>query len=102
MEKKCKKCNDKVQVAKGVKVKRGAQEKMQEKPGSSNAGKYKNVSPSDFAGSSGGASKYSFPINNISRGRAAIALAHNAPNPEGIKRAVYKKYPSLDPKKKKK
>lgn len=85
----------KVTVAKGVKVPKGAEEKMRKKPGSSNAGKYKNVSPQEFAGASGGASKFSFPINNISRARNALARAHYAPNPEGIRKAVYKKYPQL-------
>ena len=85
----------KVRVAKGVKVSRGKEEKMRKKPGSSNAGKYKNVSPSDFAGASGGASKYSFPINTLARARNALARAHYAPNPEGIRKAVHKKYPSL-------
>lgn len=90
-----------VTVAKGVKVKRGKEEKMREKPGSSNAGKYKNVSPSDFAGAAGGASKYSFPINTLARARNALSRAHNAPNPAGIRKAVLKKYPSLRKDKKK-
>lgn len=85
----------KVTVAKGVKVKPSVKKKMQEKEGSSNAGKYKNVKPKDFAGAAGGASKYSYPINTLDRAKAALAYAHNAPNPEGIRRAVYKKYPQL-------
>jgi len=31
-----------------------------------------------------------------------LQLAHNAPNPAGIRRKVYEKYPSLRPKTKKK
>ncbi len=85
----------KITVAKGIKVKRGEEEKMRSKPGSSNAGKYKDVSPKNFAGKSGGASKMSFPINTIARGRNALARAHFAPDPEGVRRAVYKKYPEL-------
>lgn len=85
----------KVTVAKGVKVARGKEEKMREKKGSSSAGKYKTVSPKEFAGKSGGASQYSFPINTLSRARNALARAHFAPDPEGIKAAVYKKYPEL-------
>lgn len=85
----------KVTVAKGVKVKRGTEEKMREKKGSSNTGKYKTVSPKSFAGKSGGASKYSFPINTLDRARNALARAHFAPDPSGIKRTVYKKYPML-------
>lgn len=85
----------KVTIAKGVKVSRGKEEKMRKKEGSSNAGKYKTVKPKDFAGAAGGASKYSFPINTIARARNALARAHFASNPAGIKAAVYKKYPSL-------
>lgn len=84
-----------VTIAKGIKVKRGEEQKMRKKRGGSNTGKYKNVSPKEFAGSSGGTSKYSFPINSLARGRNALARAHFAPNPEGIKRAVYRKYPQL-------
>lgn len=85
----------KITVARGVKVSRGQEEKMKSKKGSSNAGKYKDVSPKEFAGSSGGASKYSFPINTLKRARNALARAHYASNPSGIKAAVYKKYPAL-------
>lgn len=89
-----------VRVAKGVKISRAKEKKMEKKPGSSNTGEYKNVKPKDFAGAKGGASKYSYPINTKARARSAIKLAHNAPNPEGIKKAVYAKYPDLKPKKK--
>lgn len=85
----------KITVAKGVKVKRGTEEKMRSKKGSSSAGKYKTVAPKEFVGKSGGASKFSFPINTIARARNALARAHYAPNPEGIRNAVYKKYPQL-------
>lgn len=97
-----KKMTRKTTVAKGVKVPRGKETQMQKKKGSSNAGEYKNVSPKDFAGASGGASKYSYPINTKARAKAALAYAHNAPNPSGIKRAVYRKYPDLKPAAKKK
>jgi hypothetical protein len=85
----------KVTVAKGVTVSPGKEEKMREKKGSSNAGKYKTVAPKDFAGAAGGASKYSFPINTISRARNALARAHFAADPEGIRSKVYSKYPQL-------
>lgn len=85
----------KVTVAKGVKVKRGAEEKMREKKGSSSAGKYKNVKPKDFAGAAGGASQYSFPIPDLAHARNALARAHFAPNPEGIRKKVYRMYPQL-------
>ena len=68
---------------------------MREKAGSSNTGKYKNVNPKDFAGEKGGASKYSYPINTEKRAKAALAYAHNAPNPSGIRAAVQSKYPKL-------
>jgi hypothetical protein len=85
----------KITIAKGVKVKRGVEEKMRKKKGSSSAGKYKNVKPKDFAGKSGGANKYSFPIPDIAHARNALARAHFAPNPEGIKAKVYRMYPEL-------
>lgn len=85
----------KVTVAKGVKIDRGTEEEMRESKGSSNAGKYKKVSPKSFAGKSGGANKYSFPIDTLARARNALARAHLAPDPEGIRRAVYRKYPQL-------
>lgn len=85
----------KITIAKGIKVKRGVEEKMRSKKGSSSAGKYKKVSPKEFAGKSGGASKVSFPINTLKRARNALARAHYAPNPGGIRTSVYKKYPEL-------
>jgi hypothetical protein len=85
----------KVTVAKGVKVKRGVEEKMRQKPGSSSAGKYKHVAPKDFAGKSGGASEYSFPIPDLAHARNALARAHFAPDPEGIRAKVYRMYPEL-------
>lgn len=85
----------KVTIAKGVKVKRGVEEEMRSKKGSSSAGKYKDVSPKEFAGKAGGASKVSFPINTLARARNALARAHYAPNPSGIRAAVYKRYPEL-------
>ena len=70
-----------------------AQQKARKKEGGSNVGEYPNVKK--FAGPSGGAPKGSFPINTKQRAKSAIKLAHNAPNPEGIKRAVWKAYPTL-------
>tara|TARA_R100000458_G_scaffold58354_1_gene66217 strand:+ start:783 stop:1067 length:285 start_codon:yes stop_codon:yes gene_type:complete len=64
--------------------------------GGSNVGKYKKGIA--FAGPSGGAPAGSFPINTLKRAKSALKLAHNAPRPAGIKRAVYRKYPSLRPK----
>ncbi len=74
-------------------------EEARKKPGGSNVGKKtfasgkKRVGP--YAGPSGGAPKGSYPIGDKAHGRAALKLAHNAPNPSGIKAAVYRKYPDL-------
>ncbi len=69
--------------------------KMRKKAGGSNVGKYKKVSQKEMAGTKGGAPKGSYPINTLSRAKSALKLAHNAPDPEGIKKAVYAKYPQL-------
>ena len=63
------------------------------KPGGSNVGKYPSVK--SFAGPSGGAPKGSFPINTRARAASALQLAHNAPRPAGIRKAVVAKYPKL-------
>ena len=63
------------------------------KPGGSNVGKYPNVK--SFAGPSGGAPTGSYPINTRDRAKSALQLAHNAPRPAGIRRAVVAKYPGL-------
>jgi len=66
---------------------------IREEPGSSNAGKYKGVK--SFCGPKGGAAQGTYPVNTLERGKSALKLAHNAPNPEGIKECVYNKYPQL-------
>ena len=63
------------------------------KPGGRNAGKYPSVK--SFAGPSGSAPKGSYPINTRARAKSALQLAHNAPDPAGIRRAVVAKYPGL-------
>lgn len=85
----------KVAIAKGKKVTPAKKKKMQKRAGGSNVGDYKNVSKKDFAGPSGDAPQGSYPINTKKRAKSALKLAHNAPDPKGIKKAVYKKYPSL-------
>lgn len=85
----------KITVAKGVKVKRGVEKKMQQHKGSSNAGKYKHVSPEDFAGAAGGANKFSFPIHDLAHAKNALSRAHFAPNPAALKAKVYKMYSEL-------
>lgn len=89
-----------VLIEKGVRVSKKKKEEMKKKPGGSNVGEYKKIAAADFAGPAGGAPKGSFPINTKKRAKAALAYAHNAPNPAGIKAKVYKKYPTLDKKKK--
>lgn len=85
----------KVTIAKGMKIPRSKETKLKKKAGGSNVGEYKKVSRKDFAGPKGGSPEGSYPINNKERARAALAYAHNAPSPAGIRRAVYAKYPSL-------
>ena len=74
------------------------EKKAREKPGGSNVGDYKNVSKGDFCGPAGGAPEGSYPVNTPKRAKSALKLAHNAPNPEGIRSCVLKKYPHLDKK----
>ena len=78
-----------------MKIKRGEEKKLEKRAGGSNVGEYKTVAKKDFAGPSGGAPKGSYPINTRKRAESALKLAHNAPNPSGIKAAVYRKYPEL-------
>jgi hypothetical protein len=85
----------KTKVAAGVSLPRGKMSKIRKKKGSGSAGKYKNIKPTKFAGAAGGASKYSFPIQDIAHARNALARSHNAPNPAGIKAKVYRQYPEL-------
>ncbi len=69
--------------------------KARKKPGGSNVGDYKNVSKGDFCGPAGGSPEGSYPVNTRKRAKSALKLAHNAPNPEGIKKCVIAKYPGL-------
>jgi hypothetical protein len=86
-------------IAKRIKVPTKKERAMEKRPGGSNVGKYKDVSKKSFAGPKGGAPQGSYPINTEKRAKSALKLAHNAPNPSGIKKAVYAKYPSLKKKK---
>lgn len=85
----------KVKVARGVSLPRGKESKLRKKPGGSSTGRYKNVPKKEFAGAAGGTSEYSFPIPNLAHARNALARAHFAPNPEGIRAKVYRMYPEL-------
>jgi hypothetical protein len=70
-------------------------DKQREREGSSNAGDYSDVDKDDFCGPAGGAAPGTYPCDTIDRARSALRLAYNAPDPEGIKRCVYKKFPKL-------
>jgi hypothetical protein len=71
--------------------------KAHEKPGGSNVGDKKFADGTKrvghYAGPSGGAPKGSYPIPDKKHAKSALSLAHHAPNPAGIKAAVYRKYP---------
>lgn len=85
-------------IARGVNVSAEREKRLQKAPGGSNVGQYSGVSPDNMAGTKCG-NPGSYPINTLERAKAALSYAHNAKNPECIKREVYKKYPSLDPSK---
>lgn len=85
----------KVVIAKGMEEPKKRVAMARKKRGGSNVGKYKKVPSKDFAGKSGGAPAGSYPINTRKRAKAALAYAHNAPKPSGIKAAVRRKYPDL-------
>lgn len=84
--------NKKIERNMSVSAKR--EHELRQKPGGSNVGNYANISNENFAGNACGLPG-SYPINTIERARAALSYAHNARDPECIKRQVYKKYPSL-------
>lgn len=84
---------------KGGRLSKDYIKKAHEKPGGSNVGKKEFASgekrTGPYVGPSGGAPKGSYPIPDVKHAKAALSLAHNAPNPAGIKAAVYKKFPAL-------
>lgn len=90
----------KVVIAKGKEESSKKVAEAHKREGGSNVGKYKKVAPTEFAGTAGGAPKGSYPINTEKRAKAALAYAHNAPNPSGIRAKVHAKYPSLGKKSK--
>lgn len=73
------------------------------KAGGSNVGKKTFASgeprKGPYVGPSGGAPKGSYPIPDLAHAKSAIRLSGHAPNPEGIKSAVYRKFPQLKKKK---
>lgn len=87
-----------LKIARNMMVSAAREHELKSRPGGSNAGDYPNVSPENFAGNACG-NPGSYPIDTEERARAALAYAHNAKDPECIRRQVYKKYPSLDPEK---
>lgn len=84
-----------VKIARGKSVPWGKEKELEKKPGGSSVGEYKNIPQSEMVGKAGGAPAGSYPVNTLKRAKAALAYAHNAPNPAGIKAAVYRKYPAL-------
>ena len=50
---------------------------------------------SEYAASSDGAPKGSYPIPDKAHAISALRLSDHDPNPQGIKDAVYRKYPEL-------
>lgn len=80
-----------VKIGKGMSLKRGEEEKLSKRKGSSNVGKYKKVSKGDFCGPSGGAAPGTYPVNTKKRCSAALSYARNAPNPAGIRACVKRK-----------
>lgn len=77
-----------IKIGKGLFIKRGKEEILSKKPGSSNIGKYKDVGKGEFCGPSGGAAPGTYPVNTKKRRTAALAYARNAPNPKGIRSCV--------------
>ena len=87
---------DRVSIARGMKVSKEKEKELERKPGGSNIGEYAQVSPENFAGNACGIPG-AYPIDTRERAISALACAHNAKDPECIRRQVYKKYPSLKP-----
>lgn len=83
----------KVRVARGKSVPFGTLSKIRKRSGSSNAGKYKRVKLSDFAG--GKENPYSFPINTRKRAKSSLGYARFAKNPNQVRRKACNKYPGL-------
>lgn len=90
---------DNLKIARNMMVSASREHELKNRPGGSNVGEYSNVSPDNLAGNSCG-NPGSYPINTIERARSALSYAHNAKDPDCIRRQVYKKYPTLDPEKK--
>ena len=72
-------------------MEKGELSKIREKKGESGAYKYTGTK----AGSCYAGPDKTFPIGDLKHARNALARAHFAKNPEGIKEKVYQKYPTL-------
>lgn len=80
----------KTKLYSGKSISHGKLDKIRKEPGKSNAGKYKSLKKSEFAGPDG-----TFPINSKARARNALSRAHFASNPSAIRAKVHSKYPEL-------
>jgi len=56
-----------------------------------NTKKYKNLSPLQFCGPEGGDKEGTFPVTSQEECKAALIYAHEAPNPDGIRKCALKK-----------
>ena len=80
-----------LEVKNGPPKSQKAIEKARKKPGGSNVGKTRSssgASEGPFCGPAGGAPAGSYPVTSGKQGKSAKKLAHNAPNPAGIKKCV--------------
>ena len=82
-------------IGKGLKESRAKVRAAHKRAGGSDVGKYKNTPKGDFVGTDGGAPRGSYPDNTKKRAKAALRYAHYAPDPAGIREAIFRKYPSL-------
>jgi len=82
---------DRVQIGRGLFLKRGQETKLSKRAGSSSVGEYKKVAKGDFCGPSGGAAPGTYPVNTKKRCSAALSYARNAPKPSGIRACVKRK-----------
>jgi|GEM_PF-1897633 len=67
--------------------------KAHSKDGSSNAGEHQTKK--FYAGKAGGAAPYTYPIDTMKDAEDALRLRGKAPNPDGIMRAVFERWPQL-------
>jgi hypothetical protein len=73
-------------------MEKGELSKIREKKGESGAYKYQGTK----AGSAYAGPDKTFPMGDVKHARNALARAHYAKNPEGVKEKVYAKYPALE------